>query len=175
MPNKVDLSLTGLAPDKFKNGLTKVPIGEKVSEEILKNLNKSVTKKERAIINNIYPGASFSPNEPKRNFYEDLRNLYDPPDNYTIEERIMAIEDFFYSIIDEHIKEIIIIKSMKSNMRTLILRLKLRKLECLLKVAIKSINLKMRSSENAKLYKSLIFIELIGGEKEEVCEDYKPG
>ena len=34
-----------------------------------------------------------------------------------------------------------------------------------MKVAIKSINREMRKLKNANLYKSLIFIELIGGEK----------
>ena len=35
--NKVDLALTGLAPAKFKKGLTKVKIGEKASDKILKD------------------------------------------------------------------------------------------------------------------------------------------
>ena len=48
--NKVDLASTRPTPAKFKKGLSKVEIGEKASEEILKDLNKSVEKKVKQII-----------------------------------------------------------------------------------------------------------------------------
>ena len=58
-------------------------------------------KKVRPITNKKYPGASFRPDEPKINFYQDLINLHDPPNEYTLKERIIEMEDFLYSILDE--------------------------------------------------------------------------
>ena len=89
--------MTGLAQAKFQIGLKKVNIGEKASEEMLKDLNKSVKKKMRPVINKKYPGATFSPRENHRNYYQDMSNLYDPPNEYTIEERIIEMEDYLYS------------------------------------------------------------------------------
>ena len=55
-------------------------INEKASEEILKDLNKSIKRKVRPIINKKYPGAKINSTNEVIQFYEDLRNLYDPPD-----------------------------------------------------------------------------------------------
>ena len=66
-------------------------IGDKVSEEILKDLNKSIEKKVRTVIKKKYPGSTFNWSVNNQNFYQDIINLYEPPDEYTTEERIMEM------------------------------------------------------------------------------------
>ena len=56
----------------------------------------------RPIINKKYPGAKVHSNNEAIPFYEDLRNLYDPPDEYTIEERIKEMELHLDSLINEY-------------------------------------------------------------------------
>ena len=58
-------------------------------DEILKDLHKSVERKVRPIINKKYPGANFKSNgDDSFNKYEDIVNPFDPPEDYTLEERI---------------------------------------------------------------------------------------
>ena len=98
--NKVDIKLTGLTTAKFKKGLSKVKMNKKASKEILKYLNKSIERKVRPIINKKYPGARAHRNIEVILFYEDLRNLYDPPDEYTIEEGMKEMEDHLDSLLN---------------------------------------------------------------------------
>ena len=94
--NKADLRLTGLAPAKFKRGLKKVKLCEKATDQILKDLTKSTEKKIRPIINKKYPGADFRPkcqDDDGYTKYEDLVNLFDPPECISIEDRIIEMED----------------------------------------------------------------------------------
>ena len=57
----------------------------------------------RPIINKKYPGANFkqSYDDDGINKYEDLVNLFEPPENITLEERISEMEDHLNSILDE--------------------------------------------------------------------------
>ena len=55
----------------------------------MKDLDKSVKRKVRPIINKKYPGAKFkSDDDDGLNKYKDIVNLFDPPEEYTLEERI---------------------------------------------------------------------------------------
>ena len=54
----------------------------------------------KPIINKKYPGASPKNNNQNINFYQDMRNLFDPTDEYTIEERIIEMEEYLYSITE---------------------------------------------------------------------------
>ena len=99
--NKVDNSLASLALDKFKKGLKKVPLGEKPSKQILEDLGKSSTREVRPIINKKYPSVERDIRQNERTYYQDMRNLFVPPDEYTLEERIQKMEDYLYSIIDD--------------------------------------------------------------------------
>ena len=98
--NKADIALTGLAPVKFNKGLSKVTLKEKASEEILKDLNKSIEKKTRPIINKKYPGFKPKSNDDGLSSYKDLVNLFDPPEEYTLEERISEMEEHLNSILN---------------------------------------------------------------------------
>ena len=69
----------------------------------MKDLNKSVEKKLRPIINKKYPGAEVKHHNDGLSYYEDMRNLYDPPDEHTIEERISEMEEHHNSILDEEL------------------------------------------------------------------------
>ena len=73
----------------------------RLSEEILKDLNKSGKKKMKLIINKKYPGAKVKRNNDGLSYYEDMINLYDPPNDYTIEERIMEMEEHLNSLLDD--------------------------------------------------------------------------
>ena len=86
--NKVDNSLSGLMPKKFKKGIKKVPLGEKLSVEILQDLNKTVNKKPRPITKQQYLRASVENKALNRNYYKHMRNLYDPLEDYMLEEKI---------------------------------------------------------------------------------------
>ena len=55
----------------------------------------------RPIINQKYPGVERDLMQNKITHYQDLRNLFEPPDDYTLEERIQEMEDYLYSMIDE--------------------------------------------------------------------------
>ena len=102
--NKADLALTGLNPAKFKNGFKKVKLHEKASDEILKDLHKSVERKVKPIINKKYPGAKFKPDDDDGlNKYEDIVNLFDPPEEYTLEEKITKMEEHFNSILNDEL------------------------------------------------------------------------
>ena len=103
--NKADLALTGLIPAKFKKGFKKVKLNEKASDKILKDLHKSTERKMRPIINKKYPGANFKPSydDDGINKYEDLVNLFDPPENVTLEQRISEMEEHLNSILDEEL------------------------------------------------------------------------
>ena len=99
--------MTGLPPDKFKKGLKKVRLGEKASDEILKDLNKITEKKPRPIIKKKYPGADFKPNYPDDDGYckyEDLVYLYDPPECISIEERINEMEEHLNLLPEEDLQ-----------------------------------------------------------------------
>ena len=67
----------------------------------MKDLNKSVGKKIKPIINKKYPDAKVQRNNDGLFYYEDLRNLYDPPDEYTIEERIKEMEEHLVSLVND--------------------------------------------------------------------------
>ena len=102
--HKADLALTGLIPAKFKKGFQKVKLNEKASDEILKDLHKSTERKVRPIINKKYPGANFmSSYDDGLNKYEDIVNLFDPPENVTLAERISEMEEYLNSILDEEL------------------------------------------------------------------------
>ena len=102
--NKADLALTGLIPAKFKKGLKKVKLNEKASGEILKDLRKFTERKVRPIINKKYPAANFkSSHDDGLNKYEDIVNLFDPPIEFTLEERIPEMEEHLNSIPTEEL------------------------------------------------------------------------
>ena len=67
----------------------------------MKDLNKSVERKMRPFIKKKYPGAKVQRNNDSSSYYEDMRNLYDPPFDYTIEERIMEMEEHLNSLVDD--------------------------------------------------------------------------
>ena len=90
--NKADLRLTGLPPDKFKKGLKKVKLSDKISDEILKDLTKTTEKKIRPIINKKYPGADFGLKKQIDDGY-NLAELYDPPTSLSLEDRITEVEE----------------------------------------------------------------------------------
>ena len=102
--NKADIRLTGLPPAKFQKGLKKVELIARVTDEILKDLNKSTEKKIRPIINKKYPGADFRPkvnDDDGYNKYEDLVNLFDPPVNLSIDDRINEMEEHLNMLLEE--------------------------------------------------------------------------
>ena len=59
----------------------------------------------RPIINKKYPSANFKPsyNDDGINKSEDLVNLFDQPENVTLEERISEMEEHLNSILDEEL------------------------------------------------------------------------
>ena len=70
----------------------------------MKDLKKSVERKVRPIINKKYPGAQFkSDDDDGLNKYEDIVNLFDPPEDYTLEERISEMEEHLNSVLDEEL------------------------------------------------------------------------
>ena len=72
----------------------------------MKDLNKSIEKKPRPIINKKYPGAKNKQMNDGLSFYEDMVNLYDPPNEYTLEERINEMEDHLKSLLDEALLQV---------------------------------------------------------------------
>ena len=99
--NKADLKLTGLPPDKFKKGLKKVKLRDPVPDDILKDLTKVTERKMRPIINKKYPGADFK----RKNQFDDdgfnLAELYGPPDNLSLDDRIAEMEEHLAILIEE--------------------------------------------------------------------------
>ena len=66
--------------------------------------NQIYQKKIRPIINKKYPGADFRPNyhdDDGYNKYEDLVNLFDPPECICIEERINEMEEHLNLLLEE--------------------------------------------------------------------------
>ena len=59
----------------------------------------------RPIINKKYPGANFRPSydDDGINKYEDLVNLFDPPENLALEERISEMEEHLNSILEKEL------------------------------------------------------------------------
>ena len=79
-------------------------MNEKALDEILKDLHKSVERKVRPIINKKYPGANFKcKNDDCLNKYEDIVNLFDPHEDYTLEGRISEIEEHLNSVLDKEL------------------------------------------------------------------------
>ena len=74
--NKVDNSIVGLVPDKFKKGMKKVPSGEKPTTQILEYSNKSLVKKIRLMINKKYPRVERDLMKNERTHYQDVSNLF---------------------------------------------------------------------------------------------------
>ena len=83
--------------------MKKVELCGKATDEILKDLNKSTEKKIRPVINKKYPGANFKPkyDDDGINKYEDLVNLFDPPEYSTIEDRISEMEEHLNMLLEE--------------------------------------------------------------------------
>ena len=70
----------------------------------MKDLHKSVERKVRPIINKKYPRANFKSNDDDGfNKYEDIVNLFNPTEDYTLEERISEREEHLNSVIDKEL------------------------------------------------------------------------
>ena len=82
--------------------MKKAPLGEKPSVEILQDLNKSIDKKQIPILKKKYPGAPVENKDLNRYYYQHVRNIFEPPEEYTLEERIQEMEAFLNSILDEN-------------------------------------------------------------------------
>ena len=55
----------------------------------------------RPIMNKEYPWVERDFLQNEGTHYKDVRNLFEPQDEYSLEERIQELEDYLYSMIDE--------------------------------------------------------------------------
>ena len=68
----------------------------------MKVLTKTIERKVRPIINKKYPGADF----PIKDQFDDgfnLAELYDPPDNMSLDDRIAEMEEHLTILIKEEL------------------------------------------------------------------------
>ena len=69
-------------------------------DDILKGLTKVTERKVRPIINKKYPGADFSSKTQFDDGY-NFNNLFDPPEDISIEDRIAEMEEHLRILIEE--------------------------------------------------------------------------
>ena len=147
-----------MAPDKFKKWYEKPTFGGKPTSQILEDLDKSVTQKIIPIIKKKYPRIERDFMQNDLSYYQDMKNLFEQPDEYTLEERIQEYTPWLTMNIIKLNK----CTKIKQNLST-------EKWECSIRIYVVKIE-KMRKSTNPfQLQVGL------GVKKEEVRDDFKQG